>query len=138
MPKDANCILCLSHFLELSKPLTHLDLQNPKDEYFVYEEYGKILGVVTARNRDLMGGEVAHVVVCPKHQGRGIGTKLVERAIEDLKERKLSPIWSQVRVTNKNSQRFFEKLGFKRESGIMSPESNIKLFKYVFPQTDKP
>ncbi len=76
-------------------------------DFAVYEENGKVVGCValTIIWADL--AEVRSLAVDSKHQGKGIGRKLVEWVIEEARRLHIKRIMS---LTYEKS--FFEKLGF--------------------------
>lgn len=130
LPNDTESILSLLNHIDLSIYPERTDIENPDDQWFVYEEKGEIIGCVAARRS---GGEIRHIAVLPNHRRKGIGSQLVNCAIEFLKSIGYSRIWAQVRVENKESQGLFEKLGFKCKPrtirSVKNPE--VKLYKYV-------
>ena len=58
-------------------------------------------------------GEIHELFVHPNYRRRGIGSILVEKAIEyaKSKKRKIAGLW--VGVENYNAKKFYERLGFK-------------------------
>ena len=88
--------------------------RNP-DTCYVAEENGKIIGVIMVGN-DGRRGYIYHTAVSPAERSKGIGTQLVNEALNALKD--LGIIKVALVVFNKNEQGniFWEKLGFvKRE-----------------------
>lgn len=88
--------------------------RNP-ETCFVAEENGEIIGVIMVGN-DGRRGYIYHTAVSPKERGRGIATRLVDRALSSLK--KLGIIKVALVVFNKNEKgnSFWEQRGFvKRE-----------------------
>lgn len=82
---------------------------------FVAEENGKIVGVIMVGN-DGRRGYIYHTAVSTVQRSKGIGTQLVNEALNALKD--LGIIKVALVVFNKNEQGniFWEKLGFlKRE-----------------------
>ncbi|WP_456341551.1 N-acetyltransferase [Thermovibrio sp.] len=77
-------------------------------DFWVYEEKGEVLGVcaLTIFWGDL--AEIRSLAVDSKHTGRGIGTALVKRALEEAKEFGIPRVF-----TLTYQVKFFEKLGFK-------------------------
>ena len=77
-------------------------------DFWVYEERGEVLGVcaLTIFWGDL--AEIRSLAVDSKHTGRGIGTALVKRALEEAKEFGIPRVF-----TLTYQVKFFEKLGFK-------------------------
>jgi len=77
-------------------------------DFWVYEENGEILGTcaLTIFWNDL--AEIRSLAVDPRHTGRGIGTALVKKALEEAKEFGICRVF-----TLTYQVKFFEKLGFK-------------------------
>ncbi len=77
-------------------------------DFWVYEENREILGTcaLTIFWNDL--AEVRSLAVDPGHLRRGIGTALVEKAIEEAKEFGINRVFTLTYQVE-----FFEKLGFK-------------------------
>jgi len=95
-------------------------LKRDPQGFFVAEEDGEVLGFVAsdARWEDFWGHkvlEIHEIFVVPSSQGKGIGTKLMEKALAygRSKKRKLAELW--VGEKNLQAQRFYEKLGFTRD-----------------------
>lgn len=129
-PDDTKSIHSLIKYIDLSVYPEPANIENPDDQWFVYEEKRKVIGCAAAtRSR----GEIRHIVVLPNHRRSGIGSKLVNCTTDFLKNTGHSRIWAQVRVKNKESQRLFEKSGFERQLKLIrsSKDPKVKLYKYV-------
>jgi len=77
-------------------------------DFWVYDEGGEVLGVcaLTIFWNDL--AEIRSLAVDPEYTGKGIGTALVKKALEEAKE------FGIYRVFTLTYQvKFFEKLGFR-------------------------
>ena len=131
LPNDIKSILSLLKYIDLSIYPGPIDIENPDDQWFVYEENRKIIGCVAARRSR---GEIRHVVVLPKHQKKGVGSKRVKQGIEFLKSMGYSSVWAQIRVCNKKSRGLFERLGFKQKPRVVTSRKDpkVKLYKYEF------
>ena len=129
LPDDTESILSLLKYIDLSIYPGLTDIENPNDQWFVYEENREIIGCVAARRSR---GEIRHVAVLSDHQNKGVGSKLVKQGIEFLKSMGYSSVWAQIRVCNKKSQGLFKKLGFVRKPGLITSlkDSKVKLHKY--------
>jgi len=77
-------------------------------EFWVYEEEGRVLGVcaLTIFWSDL--AEIRSLAVDPENTGRGIGSSLVKKALEEAQEFGIPRVF-----TLTYQVKFFEKLGFK-------------------------
>jgi amino-acid N-acetyltransferase len=83
------------------------------DEFFVAEEDGAIVGCCALEVYSERLSEIRSLAVLPKHQGKGIATKLIESCIAEAKTK---GIYELLTITGTNS--IFEKHGFasfKRE-----------------------
>jgi len=84
--------------------------------FLVAEDKGEVLGFVAAcrqwwdKNQGLMG-EIHEIAVPPAHQGRGIGSRLLEEALNVLKrEHRVFGLW--VGERNFRAQEFYRRRGF--------------------------
>jgi len=77
----------------------------PDNEVWLAEEAGVTLGYVAFHP-----GWIDHLFVHPDHQGRGIGPRLLERALADSGERRL---WTFQK--NARARTFYEARGFELE-----------------------
>lgn len=88
--------------------------RNP-DTCLVAEENQKIIGVIMVGN-DGRRGYIYHTAVSPLKRSKGIGTELVNRAFNELKELGIIKVALVVFKKNEIGNRFWEKRGFvKRE-----------------------
>jgi len=53
------------------------------------------------------------VSVFPEHQGKGIGQKLIQKLIEQSRERGFSKVGLLVEVNNPSAKRLYERIGFQ-------------------------
>ncbi len=90
--------------------------------FFVAEINGEIVGFIFCNRfwyskfEHSRVGEIHEIVVVPAHRHEGIGKKLLEKAIEYLKPRKIE-LW--VGEKNESAIKFYKKLGFveKEQAG---------------------
>lgn len=128
-------VKCVNKYVELSVPLQIKGVTESSDQYFIAEIDGTKVGSVAIR---ISRGEIRNLVVIPEYRRRGIATKLLQFAIEQLKNYDLPEIWAQVRKNNISSLQCFKKNGFKRVTKWSSPyDPTIKLFKLVFNRSRK-
>lgn len=78
---------------------------------FVFEEAGRIVGAIMA-GHDGRRGYIYHTAVAQDARHRGIGTALVERALEALKVAGITKVALVVFTRNADGNGFWEKLGF--------------------------
>lgn len=87
--------------------LSELEL-NPFSVYYVVENNKEIIGYLGLRVID-NNAEMLNFVIKKEHQNEGYGTKLLDNAIL---ENNLQEISLEVRKSNKQARRFYEKRGF--------------------------
>lgn len=90
--------------------------RNPETS-FVAEEDGKIVGVIIAGN-DGRRGYIYHTAVHPDHRHQGIGTKLVDAALEALNSVGINKVALVVFSRNEDGNAFWEKIGFSERHDL--------------------
>ncbi len=85
----------------------------------------KIIGFGTLMIRDclwLQGdvGYICDLVVDQEHRGTGVGTALVERAVEIAKERRCRRVESDSGFHRVEAHRFYERRGFEKRAFLFS------------------
>lgn len=93
------------------------------ETFLVAEENGKIVGYIMCRietslaNLGFSGlikkGHVVSIAVLPKHQRKGIGSALMQKAMENMARYKAKKCFLEVRVSNTPAIQMYKKLGFK-------------------------
>lgn len=58
-------------------------------------------------------GHIVSVAVLEDHRGKGIGSKLVELAQEEMRKKSANECYLEVRVSNTDAARLYQKLGYK-------------------------
>lgn len=61
-------------------------------------------------------GDVQTIAISPQHQGRGLGSQLLEHLLNHAHERRVSSIFLEVRSDNAPAIALYEKRGFERIS----------------------
>ena len=87
------------------------------DLIFVAEDEGKILGACQA-GYDGHRGWLYGVAVSPEQRRRGIGTDLVNTAIEELRELGCGKVNLQIRAGHTPVAEFYKTLGFEVEERL--------------------
>ena len=107
---------------EMGKDILGKIISNPDHIIHVAEEDGKIIGSTTLLIEQKFihnGGRVGHiedVVVSKKHEGRGIGIKLVNSLLEKAKTMNC---YKTILDCKDDLIPFYERIGFKQESNQM-------------------
>jgi len=81
--------------------------------FLVAEKKGKIVGYVAAIVLGAGLGHIISIAVHPEYYRQGIGTALITRLMETLKEQGALTIQLEVRKSNIAAQKMYAKLGFK-------------------------
>lgn len=86
-------------------------LERNPDTCFVAIENHQIIGAILVGN-DGRRGYIYHTAVSPTHQKKGIGTHLVDAAMEALKSNGIHKVALVVFDRNETGNIFWEKIGF--------------------------
>ncbi len=84
-----------------------------------------ITGPVSARmakppwNNPMLYGYLADIYLIPEAQGKGLGNKLLEHAMQWFGQKKIDLVFLQVLEDNKQGKKFWEKSGFKPNKAVM-------------------
>jgi len=93
------------------------------ETFLVAEFDGKIIGYIMCRMEygfsqlKRLGlarkGHVVSVAVLEEHRGKGVGTKLMQLAQDEMKKKSANEVYLEVRVSNENAVQLYEELGYK-------------------------
>ncbi len=110
--------LLIKHYADkeamLFRPISEI-YENIRD-FTVYKEGERVIGAVSLHISLAELAEVRSLAVEPEYLKRGIGTKLVEAALEEAKGFGITDIFTLTYVPD-----FFSKLGFKEVNKDMFP-----------------
>lgn len=107
-------------------------------------ENGLVIGFVIVRllmNSDNLfdNAEIYNIAVREKFQKKGIGQKLFNRLVSNLRKNNISEIWLEVRQSNIKAINFYEKNGFVkkfvRKDYYNNPSENGLILKYSLNKT---
>ena len=92
------------------------------EAFLVAEISGKLVGYIMCKmeygfsNFKKLGfvkkGHVVSVAVIDEHRGKGIGSELVNESLKGVKMRQCGEMYLEVRCSNNDAVRLYEKLGF--------------------------
>lgn len=105
-------------------------LERNPETCFVAENDGMVIGVIIAGN-DGRRGYIYHTAVNPLFRGRGIGRKLVESAMNALKEAGINKVALVVFGRNKDGNEFWEKMGFTVRGDLTYRNKTINKMKRI-------
>lgn len=103
--------------------------RNP-DTCFVAEVDNRIVGSILTGN-DGRRGYIYHTAVSPQYQQHGIGSTLVDTAIDALKKLGINKIALVVFDKNDNGNAFWEKQGFTERNDLIYRNKTINHFKRI-------
>ena len=86
---------------------------NPDKTIFFYYKDNECLGQIRLRENWNKYAFIEDIAVLQSHRKNGIGTKLVEKAIEWAKSKNLLGLMLETQDNNLSACRFYNKLGFK-------------------------
>ena len=97
-------------------PTTHLEILSNSDYILLAfdNDSGNVVGYITGITDHVSSAFIPHLEVLPRWQGQGIGSELVERMLE-----KIGPIYAIDLMCDPEVEPFYERLGFKKASGMM-------------------
>lgn len=102
--------LCFSTPWDENAVKSEIEFEN--GVFLVCEEEGKAIGYISMRCV-LDEGYINNVAVTPDFRRQGIGEELIKSLVEEGIKKKLSFITLEVRESNVNARRLYEKQGFK-------------------------
>lgn len=99
----------------LGSEMLENNLSNRLSHFYVYENNKEIVGYISL-SFDGEQGEILNFCVKKSSQGKGIGTALLSYAINILHSKGAKSFILEVRESNNNAIKLYEKFGFKRIS----------------------
>ncbi len=101
---------------------------------FIYElEDDAVVACIEAKKVQWYQWEVCHLTVAPKNEEKGLGSKMIQKAEEKAMNGRARIIQCTIRVGNLESERAFERNGYKRVSEFYYPKSgnNVSVWQKV-------
>ena len=98
--------------------------RNPNTSFVAVED-DEIIGTVMA-GHDGYRGYVHHTCVSDNFRRKGIGTLLVDAAVDALKNEDINKVFLVVFKTNENGNAFWEKQGFKIREDLYYRDLRLK------------
>ena len=88
--------------------------ENPDMDYAIAEIDGKMAGFAGLW-RVAGEGHINNVAVAPEYRGRGIGTEIIKKLIDDARKAGIREFTLEVRIANAAAIALYEKFGFRKE-----------------------
>ena len=88
-------------------------INNPDKAVFLFYDAADCVGQIRLRKNWNKYALVEDIAVSKSHRKNGIGTKLMQKAVEWAKENELSGVMLETQDTNLLACRFYNKLGFQ-------------------------
>jgi N-acetylglutamate synthase-like GNAT family acetyltransferase len=82
--------------------------------YLALKNRREILGLAQIIEHDSTSVELDRIVVFPEYERKGLGTKLLKRAIADKKKERAKTIFVRAGRDEAHARAFYEKHGFKQ------------------------
>lgn len=117
----------------LGKEMLIDNLSNELSYFYVYEENNHILGYISI-SFDGYQGEILNFCVNKDYQHKGIGSKLLNELMNLLIEKGAKSFILEVRESNNNAIRLYEKFGFKEISIRKNYYSNLENAKVLLKE----
>jgi ribosomal protein S18 acetylase RimI-like enzyme len=90
-------------------PARHLEILRASSHAVVAKDGSRVVGFVTAISDGVISAYIPLLEVLPEYQGRGIGTELVRRLLDDLPDLYMVDV-----ICDENVVPFYERLGLQR------------------------
>jgi len=100
---------------KISAPLVKEKLKDKKDVFVLAAVGGRIVGVSRASCEDEDLAEIRWLAVEKEFRNRGIGTKLVEKTIDALKEKGKRKVTARIKASSEIPLKIFLESGFEKE-----------------------
>src|SRR2546423_832282 len=95
-----------------------------REDDFIYElKDDAVIACIEAKKVQWYQWEVCHLTVAPKNEGQGLGSLMIRKAEERAKKGGARIIQCTIRVGNAESERAFERNGYRRVSEFYYPNS---------------
>ena len=97
-------------------PATHLKLLHGSDHVVLAREGadGPVVGFITAITDGVLSAFIPHLEVLPPYKGQGIGSELVRRLLDQLKD-----FYAIDLICDTDVQPFYERLGLRPYTGML-------------------
>ena len=91
----------------------HEYIENPEKVIFLYYENNECIGQVRLRKNWNKYAYIEDIAVSKNHRNKGVGHKLIEKAIEWANQKNLFGLMLETQDVNLQACRFYSKIGFQ-------------------------
>lgn len=109
---------------------------NPRTLYFVAESQGAIVGCVIVTPTEKGSGKLSKLFVDPEYRRRGIGRRLMDRALHVAADHGYDRLAIQTRARYREAVSFYESSGWQRGPDAPGPGPE-RSYSYALPQRDE-
>lgn len=95
-------------------PETHLKLLRGSSHVGLAWAGDRVIGYITAITDGVLAAYIPHLEVLPEYRGQGIGSELVKRMLDQLRDLYMIDL-----ICDPDVQPFYERLGLRRYSGMI-------------------
>ncbi|MFT3789020.1 MAG: GNAT family N-acetyltransferase [Tepidisphaeraceae bacterium] len=106
-------------------------IQSPGSHFWVAEDEAtkKVVGMIGVQQHDEGVGEIRRLRVCTEHRRRGIGSMLLQKALEFCRDRNYLKVTLDTFIDRDPALKLFEKFNFRHEK---TRESSGKQLLYFY------
>jgi ribosomal protein S18 acetylase RimI-like enzyme len=90
-------------------------MRTPGSHFWVAEDKGEIVGMIGVQQLDAGVGEIRRLRVCTAQRRRGIGSALLQRALEFCRDQGLLKVTLDTYIEREPALKLFEKFNFRHD-----------------------
>jgi GNAT superfamily N-acetyltransferase len=102
-------------FKDYTKPEAVMERMKSNSTFYIAKDEGWIIGALEIRNKN----HISLFFIDKKYQGKGIGRKLFDRYISDIKSEGITEVTVNSSIFGEDT---YTALGFKRKSGLQQKD----------------
>lgn len=108
--------------------IQHAYMEAPGSHFWVGECEGEVIGTIGVQQLDAGVGEIRRLRVRQDHRRRGIGSKLLERALEFCRDEGLLKVTLDTWVEREPALKLFQKFRFRHDKTRENGEKQLLFF----------
>ncbi len=99
----------------------------PTIQMMVAEEGRRIIGFTSVRRVEAREAELSSIVVLESATGRGVGSRLLRKALDAARKRGFNSVRVKTEVTNERAINFYRKAGFTESGKAIERVGGVKV-----------